>query len=465
MKINHPLALNEQGRRDNQEDSVWPAVGTANEACRTFVVCDGMGGHESGEVASNAVCTALANYVVGHSRGPVSPAEVEQAISEAYDMLDRADRSASDRRMGTTLTLLSLTDSEAICAHIGDSRIYQVRPSVGGSASIVYKSSDHSLVNELVKAKVITPEEALTHPKKNVITRAMQSIEGRRDAATLRRTNDVASGDYFLLCTDGVTEAVSDQAICGILGNRAISDFEKLAEIKTLCLSASHDNFSLYLVPIAEGIQDGAIFDETAELMIHLPGEPPVQSEEAKTSTDGPEIVEAFDEEVVAELSPLERAPYSLSGHESFSRDNISGPKTPASNFRKKVALAAFGVLIICAVVYFLFAMPSKSSDAAKPQAATKVERHVGEPIKQTASEIKADAVPDGLDALGKDMTAPRGGNDAYNKSEKRNTYLRKPRYGESHKSPTNKESVTDNTLLSGDGTRGFSNPGDDSGD
>lgn len=362
MKINQPLALNEQGIRENQEDSVWPAVGTATEKCRTFAVCDGMGGHESGEVASNAVCTALSNFVAEHPQGPTTPAEVEQAIAGAYDMLDRVDNSAASHRMGTTLTLLSLSDSEAICAHIGDSRIYQVRPAADGSATIVYKSSDHSLVNELVKANVITAEEALTHPKKNVITRAMQSIEGRRDAATLRRTNNVASGDYFLMCTDGVTEAVSDQAICEILADRNVSDEVKLASIKALCLSASHDNFSLYLVPVSEGIQAGALFDETSELIIPLPGEPSALAVEAQ-AVDEQEVAEALDEEIVAEIQPSVAAPVGRQTQAPVSQPYYREQAPQHSNPWKKVAFVAIGVIVLAVVVFFAFTWLSKTSE------------------------------------------------------------------------------------------------------
>lgn len=303
MKINQPLSLNEQGRRGNQEDNIWPAVGMASESSRTFAVCDGMGGHEAGEVASNAVCTAMGQFVATHPDGPTSPEEAEEAIRGAYEMLDRVDNSDSSKRMGTTLTLLNLTDSKAICCHIGDSRIYQVRPDANGSADIVYKSSDHSLVNELVKARIITPEEALTHPRKNVITRAMQSVEGRRDGATYRETNNVCAGDYFLLCSDGVTEAVRDHDICSILGNNAISNDEKLSQIKQKCLADSHDNFSLYLVPIAEGITASVLFDSTMELAIALPGQAAGHVAVLSTVDNNP-APEAVEPEIITIPSP-----------------------------------------------------------------------------------------------------------------------------------------------------------------
>lgn len=372
MKLNKPLALNEQGRRGNQEDSVWPAPGVATAATRTFAVCDGMGGHEAGEVASSTVCAAIGRFVATHPDGPYSDALVEEVVGAAYDMLDSVDRdSATPHRMGTTLTLLCLTDTQAVCAHIGDSRIYQVRPDGSGRASIVYKSSDHSLVNELVKAKVITPEEAVNHPRKNVITRAMQSVEGRRDAATVRVTNDVRSADYFLMCTDGVTEAVSDQAICEILGDTGLSDQDKVERMKALCLADSHDNFSLYLVPVAEGIGADAVFDSASDLTIPLPGQ---SNDNMEVAGMAEEVAEPIEEEQVAVVAPAPAAPVSSPAPAPAPAPvAASGPRSqpyiaegPHSqpfdsavadndNSWKKIAMVACGLLLVCVAGIFAY--------------------------------------------------------------------------------------------------------------
>ncbi|MBD5254565.1 MAG: hypothetical protein HDS53_00595 [Barnesiella sp.] len=387
MKLNKPLALNEQGRRGNQEDSVWPAPGVATAATRTFAVCDGMGGHEAGEVASSTVCAAIGRFVATHPDGPYSDALVEEVVGAAYDMLDSVDRdSATPHRMGTTLTLLCLTDTQAVCAHIGDSRIYQVRPDGSGRASIVYKSSDHSLVNELVKAKVITPEEAVNHPRKNVITRAMQSVEGRRDAATVRVTNDVRSADYFLMCTDGVTEAVSDQAICEILGDTGLSDQDKVERMKALCLADSHDNFSLYLVPVAEGIGADAFFDSASDLTIPLPGQ---SNDNMEVAAMAEEVAEPIEEEQVAVVAPAPAAPVSspvpapapapvaASGPRSqpyIAEGPHSQPFDSAvadnDSSWKKIAMVACGLLLVCVAgifaYIFLFTNNEPSTDHKK---------------------------------------------------------------------------------------------------
>lgn len=252
MKLGMPYALNEVGGRSNQEDSIYPAKGDASESSRLFLVCDGMGGHENGEVASGLVCSTFAANLADIDHEEFSVDMFNYALNAAYDALDREDPNPeSMRKMGTTLTFLHLNDREAVVAHMGDSRIYHIRPSE--RFPILYQSSDHSLVNELVRAEIITPEEALTHPRRNVITRAMQPHLETRHNADVRTFNDVMAGDYFFLCSDGVTETITNDILVDILC-REVSDAEKIEAIRALCAESSRDNFSAYLVPIAEGL-------------------------------------------------------------------------------------------------------------------------------------------------------------------------------------------------------------------
>lgn len=251
MKINNPYALNEIGQRQNQEDTIFPQKGKANEQSRIFVVCDGMGGHSHGEVASAAVCESFVAALANSGPDDFDETVFQQALDAAYDALDAKDTSEFGSRMGTTLTFLHLNDREAFLAHIGDSRIYHLR-TAGGKVEIVHKTSDHSLVGELLRAGVITPEEAKNHPKKNVITRAMQP-HGERCKASIHRTADVRAGDWFFLCSDGVLESLSDEKLLEIIA--ADNDAEsKMQAIFELCNAHSRDNFSAWLVPIAKGI-------------------------------------------------------------------------------------------------------------------------------------------------------------------------------------------------------------------
>ena len=148
IKIRQPLSFSEIGRKDNQEDSLFPT--DAGTETRVFVLCDGMGGHEMGEVASGIVASTLGNYLLLFA--DINKIAFEEALDDAYNALDQMPDNFA-RKPGTTLTCLCLNEDSYLVAHIGDSRIYHVRPSLfnpqTGRGGIIYQSSDHSLVNDL----------------------------------------------------------------------------------------------------------------------------------------------------------------------------------------------------------------------------------------------------------------------------------------------------------------------------
>ena len=253
MKIFQPQAMYQIGKRSNQEDAIFPKIGNATENDRLFIVCDGMGGHESGEVASNSVCQSISSYLQDVNPDTFSTEDFKKALESAYDNLDALDKDSDNpRKMGTTLTFLFLGNNSVIIAHIGDSRVYQLRRHKKGTVSIVHRTEDHSLVNDLIKAEIITEEEAKTHPRRNVITRAIQpNLE--RCKATIFETKDVKNDDYFFLCSDGVLESIDDRILIRILESNA-SNEDKIEEIKKRCSENSKDNNSAYLIQIKEGL-------------------------------------------------------------------------------------------------------------------------------------------------------------------------------------------------------------------
>ena len=156
ITIRQPKSFSEIGRKDNQEDFLWPNPSTVTKENRVFVMCDGVGGQDNGEVASETAATALGTYLTEHQSedGIVTKADFEEALSYAYDEMDKVDTGAV-KKMGTTMTCLVLHRGGALVAHIGDSRIYHVRPSLAskeGRTGIIYQSADHSLVNDLLRA-------------------------------------------------------------------------------------------------------------------------------------------------------------------------------------------------------------------------------------------------------------------------------------------------------------------------
>lgn len=243
--------LQELGQRANQEDSLFPALGQSTTDCRLFVLCDGMGGHEKGEVASATVCEQISRTILSqwHAGEPLSDDLFRQALAAAYDALDAKDDGA-ERKMGTTMTFLCLHANGATVAHIGDSRVYQLRPATKHSpARIVFHTRDHSLVNDLVKIGEITEEEALHHPQKNVITRAMQPCQEQRARADIAHLTDIKPGDYFYMCSDGMLEEASDENILNIITKPNVTDEQKLEMLRQVT-EDNKDNHTAHLIHI-----------------------------------------------------------------------------------------------------------------------------------------------------------------------------------------------------------------------
>ena len=236
------------GKRANQEDCIYPQDGEYSDGL--FIVCDGMGGHEKGEVASTTVCEVMSSYIDNHfkDKDEFTQEDFLEALSAAYDALDEKDDD-SEKKMGTTLTFLKFHDKGCLAAHIGDSRIYHIRPS---AKRILYVSHDHSLVNELIALGEMTPEEAKTSRHKNIITRAMQPGQERRSKADIRIIDDVRNGDYFYMCTDGMLEHTEDQEILNILSMKDRTDEEKM-EIFRKLTEDNRDNHSAFLLRVTEG--------------------------------------------------------------------------------------------------------------------------------------------------------------------------------------------------------------------
>ncbi len=193
----------------HQEDCMYPLPGELSDTDRTFVLCDGMGGHDAGEVASSTVCETMGRYIAedGHdTEGVFTEKDLKGALEAAYDALDRKDNGAA-KKMGTTMTFLKLHNQGATIAHIGDSRVYHIRPGkTGEDTRILFETSDHSLVNDLIKIGELTKEEARVSNQKNVITRAMQPGMSPRPKADVYTTSDIRPGDYFYMCSDGMLE-------------------------------------------------------------------------------------------------------------------------------------------------------------------------------------------------------------------------------------------------------------------
>lgn len=249
IELYPPLSIHEIGNRNNQEDALWPLQPTAND--RLFVLCDGMGGHEHGEVASQTVTQALGQWFAEHvdASSPLTDDQLREAIEYAYQQLDQyAD--GSPKQMGTTLTLLYIGNNGITSAHMGDSRIYHIRPGVG----VLYQSRDHSLVFDLFQSGEITFEEMKNFKQKNIVTRAMTPGEDNRMRADIIHITDVQPGDYFYLCSDGMLEQMSNDELVDILSSKD-PDAEK-QNILIKATSGNQDNHTAWIIQIKDVIKE-----------------------------------------------------------------------------------------------------------------------------------------------------------------------------------------------------------------
>ncbi len=243
VEIYPPHSLNEKGQRLENEDSIYPNS-TASSSDRLFIVCDGLGGAEKGEEASRIVCETFATSL--KDLDAVFGYDLDRALELAELRLDEYVEAHPDAEgMATTLAMLILDKEGAKAAHVGDSRVYHIR-----EGEICFKTKDHSLVNEMVSSNIITPEEAVNHPKRNIISRAIAG-RGRPTKMDVNLITDVRPGDYFFLCSDGVPESVTDANLVELL-RQDIANEAKITTIGNYCHQYSKDNFSAYLVQIKE---------------------------------------------------------------------------------------------------------------------------------------------------------------------------------------------------------------------
>ena len=251
FQLCQPQAIHELGSRSNQEDSIFPVMGQASADQRVFLVCDGMGGLDKGEVASEAVSKALGE--MANAICDVVPwfsdDDFKQCLAKAYNALDAAD-TKKEATMGTTMTFLCFHDGGCLVAHIGDSRVYHLRPSLGPEKGVLLRTRDDSLVQQMYENGEITYEEMRTSPKKNVILKGMQPHQMQRTMATLTHITDVKPGDYFYLCTDGMLEKMEDKELVSILAGKE-SDEQKRQRLID-ATAGNSDNHSAYLIQVKE---------------------------------------------------------------------------------------------------------------------------------------------------------------------------------------------------------------------
>lgn len=231
------------GRSENQDS--WGYADTSFGLLIT--VCDGMGGGPGGKMASTIAVDEIKKGVAAANKEEAITNILIKAIRRAnMAIIENGSEDLSLKGMGSTCTVLLVNQQSAHIAHVGDSRVYQLR----GQAK-VYRTFDHSMVFDLVKQKVITEEQARLSAQSNVITRAL-GIKPDVEVDTVELPYE--SGDRFLLCSDGIHGSISEKELISILSNKKISLGALLDDLVTKIDSigrsngGGHDNLTAVLV-------------------------------------------------------------------------------------------------------------------------------------------------------------------------------------------------------------------------
>jgi PPM family protein phosphatase len=253
--------VTDPGRRRRRNEDAYVAVPPL------FAIADGMGGAQAGEVASG-LAAAVLEEATGDDRGEERVAALIQEANRR--VFQRSNEDAATSGMGTTMTVALVDNADGTIAfgHVGDSRAYRVR---GGELEQL--TDDHSLVGELVRSGRLSPEEAESHPQRSVITRAL-GTEPDVDVDTF--TVEAEPEDIYLLCSDGLTDMVSQRDILAAVEASTDLDDAARALVNAANAGGGEDNITVVLFQI-----DG--HGDTAGEAAQLPAAAPAPDDDEDT--------------------------------------------------------------------------------------------------------------------------------------------------------------------------------------
>ncbi len=237
------VALTDKGLvREQNQDSIFSSE---ESDMPIFIIADGMGGHKAGEIASSEAIDLIKEFFLKNKKKLISKKNIlkiiDLSIQNANIHLHKKSLEILEYSgMGTTISLCFIYKSHIFIGHVGDSRIYKIKDN-----KIEQLTEDHSLVNELIKKGKITKEEAINHPKKNVIMRAVGTSE---EIEVDLSESKFTKGDKLLLCTDGLTNMLSEEDILSILEqNKSLQNIgqELIEKAKE---NGGYDNISLIII-------------------------------------------------------------------------------------------------------------------------------------------------------------------------------------------------------------------------
>ena len=241
-----------------------------------FAVADGMGGHLAGDVASSTAIDVISRRA--HEKDLRDEESLRAVLREANAAIwKRSQGDSALRGMGTTCTLIVLTDSQARLGHVGDSRAYLLR-----DGELSQLTEDHTLVGRMVREGRLTDEEAQYHPQRSIITRAL-GVDSEVEVDTL--TLDLAEGDRLLICSDGLTSMVGTDVIGGALADEP--DPQKAADrlVQLAIESGGEDNVTVLVLDVGE--RPGSSHGVPAQTATRAPAVDSRGTEESPSSSEG----------------------------------------------------------------------------------------------------------------------------------------------------------------------------------
>lgn len=244
LKYTHFIASDIGGRQENQDN--YGFVETKFGAL--FIVCDGMGGANGGEIASElAVKTTIKEFQNSNELSP------SRALLNAIQRANKkiwylSNQNPNLHGMGTTIVALLINNEKAISCHVGDSRIYQIH-----KGNLVFKTQDHSKVFELVRRGIITEEQARLSDESNIILRALGTNE--RVDVEINENISFAKGDRFFLCTDGISGALPEMQLIRLINQQKSPEDTVIDLIQTINgikneEGGGHDNLTIGIVDL-----------------------------------------------------------------------------------------------------------------------------------------------------------------------------------------------------------------------
>ena len=231
IKVKSESFISEKGKREINEDSLEFQSG------KFYIVCDGLGGNGNGQIASKLVAETV-------KESPLKSKSISEAVEESERVLSKyKKKNPSTEYMSTTIAVAEILENRILASWVGDSRVYQFR-----NGKVIFKTTDHTWVADAIKKGFLSHLEALFHPRANELTK---SIKDSSKPSELEQVliEDIKSNDYFLICSDGITETWLDTDLEELFSNFKPSS-EIIQELQKQCEIFSEDNYSAIILQI-----------------------------------------------------------------------------------------------------------------------------------------------------------------------------------------------------------------------